>query len=242
LLAEKKQVEDRHEQALTEIRQKLADALSSLDSEYTTAAADLDAKYQKSETLQRFAKPSRELLELRTIAQRLLKQNRGSEVAKYSARIALLEQAESQKCADTIQRRYEWEDRNLKETFAARREVLCKKFAVTMEEAERKAVAEVALVDKRIAKLQGQLEPEAATTARGKERSAAPSSRSQSRRGRESGVFATTGKLRLAPPKPIRRENDLDEIGQMTIENLNHGSPRSARVDALLRATIRVGK
>jgi hypothetical protein len=71
--------------------------------------------------LQTLAKPSRELLELRTITQRLLMQNRPAEADRYSMKIASLEREESRKCSESIQRRYEAEGRTLKETFATRK-------------------------------------------------------------------------------------------------------------------------
>jgi ribosomal protein L2 len=97
-------------------------------------------------------------------------------------------------------------------------------------------------IEKCISKLQGQIPQEEHTSPKGKEQANQKLSRNQGRKASGRSEFATTGKLKVSSLQLIHIDNDLEEIGQSTIDHLNHGSPRSARVGALLRETIGVGK
>jgi hypothetical protein len=77
LLDERSQTVDEQSEQLRQLRELLADALEVVNAQYCEEADALDESFRDPEFRQRFAKPSHELLELRTVAQRLLRQNKG---------------------------------------------------------------------------------------------------------------------------------------------------------------------
>jgi hypothetical protein len=124
----------------------------------------------------------------------------------------------------------------LKERFAVKRAVVCKKYALAIENKEREYTAAITTIDKKIAKIRAQMRlPE--EQSRASTSASRPTTRSsQTRRtASRTGDFAATGRLTVEAPPPIPREGGIAEIEQMTRDGLTFGSPRSARAGALLR-------
>jgi DNA polymerase III gamma/tau subunit len=241
LLARRETVCEEEKAALEQLREDLTMALAEVTESYNREADALDQKYQNPELLQKLAKPSRDLLELRTITQRLLKQNRAAEAAAYSAEIALLEKVESRRAEALIQKRYQMEGHALKTKYAARKEVTCKKFRAAMDEQEKMSAAELEKIDKMIAKIRAQFAiPEETRRTESKATTRPPTRNTQSPRVvKDRRDFAATGRLTVTPPQPIARDKDIGEIRHSALEEPSLGTRRSPRRVTPLKATPR---
>jgi hypothetical protein len=232
LRAERGKLVSERGDALQKQRQKLEDALAELDLEYARQAAELDDRYQDPATVSRFGRPSRTLIEMRVVAQRLLRENRLDEAARCAEEIAPVEREERRQAAVKMKKSYETDDGRLKAMFVGRREAVCTRFRRAMQVKEQHFDGLIARIDKRIAKAK-----EAGTN------KANGSSRVSPRRpaGTERVVpeaFATTGRLGLEPPKKIQRYNDFQTLGDMTWRLLGDQPPASAAVTAIFKETL----
>lgn len=102
--------------------------LNKLNEEYKEAAIELDKKWQSQEIVQKYSRPSADLLELRSQARKLLRQHRDAEFERVQRKIKILEEKESLSSEKQLQADYIAADKKLKEHFAIKREVLIKKF------------------------------------------------------------------------------------------------------------------
>jgi hypothetical protein len=157
LIVAKKKLESDLSDSLTKLERSVEPYLSELNAQYKSAAAILDSKYQQLETIQKFAKPSRQLLELRVVAQRLLRQNRTEEAEKYFIHMNHLEEIETANCSAHLQHSYVQENDALKLQFVKRRREAFTRMKIAMQEEERKFGAKIKLLERRIAILRGQL-------------------------------------------------------------------------------------
>jgi hypothetical protein len=158
----------------------------------------------------------------RQVGQGLLRQNKGRGASK---------------CAAVIRQRRR-SKRGMRRR--SKREVVCKRYALSIEEKERHSAGLIAMIDKKIAKLRAQ-PPVLDAPVRGTASVSRPQTRSsQSRRSASRGGsdFATTGRLTVQPPEPIQREGDIGVVEKMTVVGLAVGSPRSSRADALLKELL----
>jgi hypothetical protein len=219
-----------HRAAVAEAREQMAAALEDLNGKYREAADRLDAKWQSPATLQRYAKPSKELLELRLVAQRLIKQGRREEAARVARRIGDIERAETERVNAAIDERYRSEDKRLKEDFASRKEILLQKYAGLIEEKQQRFREAAAAVERKI---------ELLTTEAVRE-SSPPGSRARGERPKRKTAadFGTAGRFYVQPPAPINRQTDLAEIDHIAMTMLQRGSRRSPGLDSIFRETL----
>jgi hypothetical protein len=227
LAAERACLVAQHEQAVSEQHTKLKEAIAELDAEFQKAAANLDERYASPDTLKRFAHPSKQLLEARVIAQRLLRQDRVQEAARCTKQISQMAQQEQKQAAQRIQRQYEADDRKLKEQFAVRRQVILAKFGQAIEDIENRFEAKIAVADKRSVEVK-----ERAATNMADSRSQAASARrigGETKAAAQPSGVTTSWKLDLSPPKKIRRYQDLQTLGTMTLRLFDGTSPRRQR-------------
>lgn len=194
---------EKYKKLIASEKLKLKAALQLLDDEYRTAAAALDQKYQSDELIQKYNKPSRELLEMRQACKRLLRSERIEDARRMTARIQEQEKKEAKEMTSKLRHKYHDADRRLKERFAVRRELIERRSACQIQmlehhrkEAGKKHKARIAELENSVMDVLG--DPEATAEA------PAP--------------------LNVRPPKLISRDNDTRVIEVMSQE-IARGKP-----------------
>jgi hypothetical protein len=235
LMADRAKLVSERNSVVRDLRRQLKEAVADLDREYAEQAAKLDDRYQDPTTISRFGRPSRGLIELRVVAQRLLRENRLHEAARCAGEIADLELEERRQAAIALQKSYETDDQRLKGLFVAKREAACARFGRAMEAKADHFDALIARIDKRVAKAKDAGNSKAKVSGRrATPREAAGTERAVPE------AFATTGRLGLAPPHRMQRDNDLQTLGDMTWRRLRNKPRSSAAVTTILKETLRV--
>jgi hypothetical protein len=220
----------------------LTDVLAVLDDRYRQDASELDSRFQNPNFLRRFGKPSREILDARCVAQRLLKQNRIREAEKQAAIVAQMEEEASMRVNELVQERYHAEDQKLKEEYATRREIVILKEKTLVEEDQKAFRIKIQGVDNAIAKIQGQFKEKLAV----ERPPSVISSRRKEASGRQSALVdrtdeASSVRLPLSPPHLIDRAGDLDVLTRMTEVKLDLESPKRVKTKRADRRAVRKG-
>jgi hypothetical protein len=224
---------DRTEKLYTELNA----AVDKIDEAYRADAAKLDHRYQDPDSLKKFNKPSRELIEARLVTKRLLKQNRIEEATKQTAKVAALERADADRMTELAREKYLADDRKLKEEYANRREITVLRYKMLIETRHREMQTQITAIDNAIAKLGGQQQAKTSVTSRGQS-----SGRQSSRSYRpEEGIGSVKSGIPFSPPKLLNRDNDIRILDQMTEEILDGQSPRKAGQASIIRTTLRKG-
>ncbi|OHS97949.1 hypothetical protein TRFO_35715 [Tritrichomonas foetus] len=211
--------------------------LEQLDEEYNKRANELDEKYQNEEFLQKFSKPSKELLELRAQATRLLKQNRINEAARITSRIRSLEAEEQRKIDLTVKNKYYMEDRKLKEEFANARQVAIQRWQYDLSRVETLRKERVAILKKRIVKIESIMEEKEILKKLEKKPKVPP--KQQAYPATLNSQFTENGVFIVKPPKRLKRENDQAILDGMTQEIINGKNPQNVNVESVFRKTIK---
>lgn len=241
----KKEMEARDEK-IRGIEEEMKGAIDLVDKEYLETAKSLDEKYQDPETLRRFAKPSKELLEMRVVTKRLLKQNRIKEAKKHTIALRKLEAEEEQRVSKMVREKYYDEDLKMKEAFAKRRDVIMEKYRQRMKEAEKECAVNIQTIERQIKKLEIEVEYQIPADQRKdtwKRTDTVHREREMSRRTTAAPSvvsdaphsFADNGTLAIEAPKILQRGNDLDILNQMTEEIHAGRSPTRPQVDVMYR-------
>lgn len=103
---------------------KLAYAIELLNDEYREAAAALDSEFQSEEKLQKYNRPSIELVEMKEQCRSLLRLGKIAEARRLGNRVQAQEKREARERTQKLQQKYLEADRRLKEDFAVRRDLL----------------------------------------------------------------------------------------------------------------------
>lgn len=210
---------------------KKDNVLKDLDDEYMKEANLLDQKYQDPDTLKKFAKPSKDLMNLRASAKKLLKQNRIEEVPKITSRIRQLELEEQSKINANIREKYHSEDRALKERIASCRKIAIQRYEYRLKCIGSERLEKVTAIQKRIQNLENEIQEEE-DIKRWKLNNAKNNTNSfdnknnnvADQKSNQHSDFIETGALTLTPPKRLRRDADEAILNEMTKEMIQKGS------------------
>lgn len=241
----KKEIKARDEK-IKEVEEEMRAAVELIDKEYMEAAQKLDQKYQDPETLSKFAKPSKDLLEMRLVTKRLLKQNRIKEAKRHTVALRKLEAAEEERVTKLVREKYYDDDLKMKEAFAKRRDVIMEKYRQRMREAEKQCNINIQTIERQIKKLEMDVDFQTPVEERKRdwqrtdklhrEREISRwSTAAPSLAGDVPGSFAENGTLAIAAPKMLQRGNDIDILDQMTEEIRAGRSPTRPQVDVMYR-------
>ncbi|OHT12736.1 hypothetical protein TRFO_17367 [Tritrichomonas foetus] len=235
--AAKHEEASKFDEIIEEIRDKLKDGLADIDNEYQQRAAELDKKYQDPKLLRKYSKPSKELLNLRYSAKKLLRANRISEATTLTAQIRQLEADEEYKINSTIRAKYHQEDRKLKEEFAAKRKSLVERFQAEEERIISEKKKSLRVYNRMIAKIRNQISNDVPIR---------PGSSTTNQKNNETDTndtssFADIGRLALKAPKPLQRQNDIDILNGMTEELLRNknATPQEVDINKIFRKTLK---
>ena len=209
---------EKYKKLIAHEKLKLKVAIQLLDDEYRAAAATLDQKYQSDELIQKYNKPSQQLLEMRQACKRLLKSEKIDDARRMTTRIQDQEKKEAKEMTSKLRHKYHDADRRLKERFAVRRELLERRSKCQIDllehhkkESHKKHKAHIAELDNPLLTVFADLEQTSEPPA----------------------------PLNVRPPKPISRENDIRVIEVMTQE-ISRGRPAyEIDIDAAFRKSRR---
>ena len=209
---------EKYKKLIAHEKLKLKVAIQLLDDEYRAAAATLDQKYQSDELIQKYNKPSQQLLEMRQACKRLLKSEKIDDARRMTTRIQDQEKKEAKEMTSKLRHKYHDADRRLKERFAVRRELLERRSKCQIDllehhkkESHKKHKARIAELDNPLLTVFADLEQTSEPPA----------------------------PLNVRPPKPISRENDIRVIEVMTQE-ISRGRPAyEIDIDAAFRKSRR---
>ena len=209
---------EKYKKLIAHEKLKLKVAIQLLDDEYRAAAATLDQKYQSDELIQKYNKPSQQLLEMRQACKRLLKSEKIDDARRMTTRIQDQEKKEAKEMTSKLRHKYHDADRKLKERFAVRRELLERRSKCQIDllehhkkESHKKHKARIAELDNPLLTVFADLEQTSEPPA----------------------------PLNVRPPKLISRENDIRVIEVMTQE-ISRGRPAyEIDIDAAFRKSRR---
>ena len=225
----KKKEEERFDALIMDLNRRLQGALDDVNKEYKEAADKLDNKYQNPLTLIKFAKPSKELLNMRYRAKRLLKQNQIEQASILTAQIKELEIQEEKIAAANIREKYHSEDRKLKEEYASKRSQVIQRFDAEVQKIKCEKENNLRVYDNMIYKINCQINEDV------------PYKKSKQTNENNDGKpdFLEIGQLSVKPPKKLQRENDILILDGMTEEIINNvgGTPRFD-IEKIFRRTL----
>lgn len=254
------------EKELDNINAKRTEALNILDQQYIEESTNLDERYQNPTFLSTlpFTKPSKELLDLRYKAQKLLKQNKIKEATEIVNKIKIKERTEAAANSQKIKEKYYNDDRRLKEQYATKRHNIELNFDLEVSRLNAKKKKEIQKYENYISKLRRQIDHDSellnqtqtknqneATLNNNSNNNIELNSITNSRHIKPSNFteqnninysfFLESGHFEPKAPKMLNRSNDLAILDKMTEELLNKtaSSPRKSNIDKIFRQTKR---
>ena len=169
-----------------------------LNDEFREAAAALDAEFRSQDILQKYNKPSPELIEMKEQCKTLLRLEKISEARRMSSRVQARERKETKDANTKLRQKYEEANRRLKEDFAVRRDLLERKYTHHLQRLERDQSRSQEKHAKRIAAL--------------------ASSPAGNRPAPSAAPASDVTLLAVRLPRAIRRKTDIKDIEWMAGE------------------------
>jgi hypothetical protein len=201
--------------------------LKALEDEFTKALQELDSRYSDGKFLAKFGRPSREFLESRAVAQRLMSSNRMDDAQKVLLRMDSIKLRDEAKQNQIVADRYHLEDQQIKERFAVRRKLFLQKCERKKGDMESRFNATLAVMDKKVAQCRDKVRLYSRRQSQGLEGKEMRNCASQrgNRMRCDAGLFSCPS---VAPPKLISREKDLEVLKWMA-EDLGRGLESARR-------------
>lgn len=112
--------------------------LKQLFEEYQNEAVLLDEKYQSEAMYHKYNQPSQQLIDMREKVKSLLRHNQIEQAKKEHLAVAKQEAKEVKENSRELRERYFQADRDLKETYAAKQEILLRAFNASIIQLEKK--------------------------------------------------------------------------------------------------------
>lgn len=195
---------------------KHKNAIDQLMREYHREASELDKKYQSDEMINKYSKPSPQLLAMRENIKNLLRSNQIEQARTENVSVSEQEAKEIKENSRKLREKYFAADRDLKEQFAGKREILNMKHKLEIQRLESSKSRSKKKYDKLIAHAKEQ--------------------KSQNRDIDVSNVdVENAAPLLLKPFKPLNRNRDDKLIELMATEIENGKDIGKVDIDALFR-------
>lgn len=236
---------------LENLNNRRTEALSKLNQEYIDESTKLDENYQNPSflALLPFSKPSKELLDLRYKAKKLLKQNRIKEATELANKIKIKERAEEVENSKKVREKYYNDDRRLKEQYAIKRHNLELNFDMELSRLNCRKQKKAQMYENYISKLRRQIDHDSEFLSQNQnEKNNTESNNTSSTRRIKPTNFTTKhninnssflqfGQFETKAPKMLDRSNDLLILDKMTEELLEKkaSSPRRTNINKIFR-------
>lgn len=238
-----REIEETFNVQLAELEQKKTETLQELENKYLEESRSLDEKFQDPNYLQAlpFAKPSKQLLDMRYTAKKLLKQNRINEAKALKNRIVETEKAEEMVISSKVAERYHFEDRRLKDDYAKKRSTILQKFNKEHDRIIKERNERIQIYQKKITILERQIAEDKEYEQNMMARSQRTKTSNKIDSNNQESSELKIGQLVLKPPKKLNRENDILILENMTNALLSQSSGISHKIDIdeIFRKTIK---
>ena len=199
--------------------------LQQLMDNYHSSAAELDAKYQSDEMINKFNKPSRALIQMRERVKQMLRNNQIELAKKENASIKHQEEKEAKANSRELREKYYQADRRLKELYAGKREILYRKYRLQIQQIEKKKTQSKRKYENLIQRAKDE-------QTRQKNTGRLSSSSSK-------GSLDKSQYLKIKAPKPLNRSRDDQLLEAMSSEIDQGKDVGKLDIDALFRKSAK---
>lgn len=246
---------------IEKLNNRRIEELNKIDEEYSIESAKLDEKYQDPSflSLLPFSKPSKELLDMRYKATRLLKQNRINEATELTNKIKQKEKTEANENSIKLREKYYADDRRLKEQFAVKRHNAELKFKLEESRINNRKRKQTEMYENTISKLKRQIDRddeylEQNQTKNQNEKTLNDNDpngnnfnnlantrmvkpRTYTTNNIDNSPFLKYGQIEPKAPKMLNRSSDIMILEKMTEELLNNAasSPRKSNINKIFK-------
>lgn len=187
--------------------------LEDINKEYMQAANELDEKYQDPATLSKFARPSKDLLELREKTKKLLRKNNIAEAKTVMNQLQQLQIIEQNKINQKITEKYFDEDKKLKEKYATCRKYILERFDYSVSIILKERDETKSRIEKRISNIKKEIAEQESIRKFNQSRNSTKKMTKANNRNTKSKI--KVGTLNLVPPEKMKRDDDIAKICQM---------------------------